>query len=546
MGRTKLAWLGFLLLFPLSLAAQQPTPVNEQILNDHVIERTAPVFPPIAKAARVVGTVVIEMQIGVDGKITSTKVVSGPAMLQQSALDCVNKWKLKPFEKDGVPFVAKGRTSIVFTLGKDDPTPHEEELAGQYFPASDECHVKSRGGGNWVEAAAVCKRAAVIAAEFPSDRRFIEKRSAFVYASWALLMNGELSDARRYADMAVEVVELGHDDNSGKSAAYSVRGSVEAKSGEFAAADQDLAKAEEYERKAIEWAKSVKFEHLDSYTDALNQDLRVHFQLLQTMGRPEEAKKKLDEAPDSQSTESDSTLLSRAHGLYDTPFTRPLISFNCAVRFDWEKHFLDTLGTVPPAAIQTIEHLQAMQHRVFVDRSGAVVSEVPKATDLTGIPFGTDLETSFQAIVSSGINSWLPFAMDEILPLMPSKFNFQKVDTGFKVLMNGNNVSATLMLLPDMRISNVVSELPQPLHFTTNFVEGPNGFLLQSVKTGGGTSNPDKWDASFTYTFLDVQGIQLPSNVTVTQFATGEKWAYSLTDCKAMTGVKVEVRAPNQ
>jgi len=248
----------------------------------------------------------------------------------------------------------------------------------------------------------------------------------------------------------------------------------------------------------------------------------------------------------SQSTESDEALLSRAHGLYDTPFAHSLISFDCAVQFDWKRHFLDTLGVVPPTVTPTIEHLQAIQHRVFVDRSGAVVSEVPKATDLSGTPHGTDLETSFQAIVSSGINAWLPFAMDEILPLKPSKFSFQKVDTGFKVLMNGTNVSATLMLLPDMRISKVISELPQPLHFTTNFASGPSGFLLQSVKTGAGTSDLDKWDANFTYAFQDVQGIQLPGGVTVTAFATGEKWAYSLADCKATIGVKVEVRAPNQ
>jgi hypothetical protein len=103
-----------------------------------------------------------------------------------------------------------------------------------------------------------------------------------------------------------------------------------------------------------------------------------------------------------------------------------------------------------------------------------------------------------------------------------------------------------LMLLPDMRISNVISELPEPLHFTTNFASGPHGFLLQSVKTGAGTSDLDKWDANFTYTFQDAQGIQLPGTVSVTQFATGEKWAYSLADCKATIGVKVEVRAPNQ
>src|ERR1035438_5548205 len=54
MGRTKLTLLGFLALFPLLSAAQQPIPVDERTLNDHVIERVDPSYPPIAKAARVV------------------------------------------------------------------------------------------------------------------------------------------------------------------------------------------------------------------------------------------------------------------------------------------------------------------------------------------------------------------------------------------------------------------------------------------------------------------------------------------------------------
>jgi TonB family protein len=243
-----------------------------------------------------VGTVIVEVQVGPDGKIAATKVVSGPAMLQQSALDCVGKWSLKPFEKDGTPFAAVGKTSIVFSLGKDDPTAQEEKLADQYFPLSNECHAKSRANGHWEDAAQACKNAAQVAEQFPEDRRFIEKRSAYVYAGWALMMSGDLKAARRYADLAVDVVKLGHDDNSGTNAAYSVKGTVEGRMGQFAAADQDLSTAEEFQRKAIQWAKDEKFEHLDSYNAALIQDLRIHAQLLQAMGRADEAQRRLDEA----------------------------------------------------------------------------------------------------------------------------------------------------------------------------------------------------------------------------------------------------------
>ncbi|HWE87012.1 MAG TPA: hypothetical protein VG267_18855 [Terracidiphilus sp.] len=248
----------------------------------------------------------------------------------------------------------------------------------------------------------------------------------------------------------------------------------------------------------------------------------------------------------SQLANPNDAALSKARGLYDAPFTRQLVSFDCAVQFDWKKHFLETLGTIPPAPITTIDQLQTIEHRVFVDRTGAVVSQVPKATDLSRVPHATDLENAFQAVAASGINAWIPFATNVILPLKPTNFTFQSVDSGFEIVMSGTNVSATLMLLPDMRISKVVSELPQPLHFTTDFVSGPYGFLLKSVRTGSGTSNQDAWDAYFAYTYQGVQGIQLPGTVAVTQSATGEKWGYSLTDCKAATGITLKVEAPKR
>lgn len=98
-------------------------------------------------------------------------------------------------------------------------------------------------------------------------------------------------------------------------------------------------------------------------------------------------------------------MLSKARDLYDAPFTRQLVSFDCSVRFDWKKHFIDTVGVVPAAAIPTVNRLQMLPHRVFVDRSGAVVSEIPRASDLSGTPRAAELEAAFQAMVSSGLNA---------------------------------------------------------------------------------------------------------------------------------------------
>jgi hypothetical protein len=243
----------------------------------------------------------------------------------------------------------------------------------------------------------------------------------------------------------------------------------------------------------------------------------------------------------AQSTDSDDAMLAKARGLYDTPFTRQLVSFDCSVRFDWKKHFVDTLGVIPPAALPAVGRLQSLSHRVFVDRSRAIVSETPKATDLSATSHASELEATFQAITSSGLNAWLPFAANEILPMKPTRFTFHRIDDGFKVAMQGPNVSATLNLLPDMRVTSVVSDLPQSQHFDTEFISAPGGYLLQTVKIGSGASNQSAWDSSFVYRYEAVQGFTLPSEVIVTQIATGERWDYTLDDCKTIAGKSLEV-----
>jgi hypothetical protein len=245
----------------------------------------------------------------------------------------------------------------------------------------------------------------------------------------------------------------------------------------------------------------------------------------------------------SQTATSNETLLAKTRALYDAPFARGLVSFDCAVEFDWKKHFVDLFATIPPAAIPAIERLQAVQHRVFVDRSGAIVSVIPKMPDLTGTEHAEELEQALQMMVSGSLNGWLPFSLNIILPTGQTKFNFQTIDAGYKVVMNGPGVASTLLLGNDMRLTSAVSQLPQPMSFSTNFASGPNGFLLSSIKTGSTTDTTSVGEASFTFTYQEVRGFQLPSSVAIVP-TSKESWHYTLTDCKVQAGVVVEVAAP--
>ena len=235
--------------------------------------------------------------------------------------------------------------------------------------------------------------------------------------------------------------------------------------------------------------------------------------------------------------------MSKTRALYDEPFMQGLVSFDCAVKFDWKTHFLEVLSTIPPAAVPTIERLQTIQHRVFVDHSGATVSSIPKTPELNGVAKAAELEQVFYGMVPGGLNAWMPFSTNVILPVGSTKYSFEKIDSGYKLVMNGAGVAGTLLLAEDLRITSGVSQLPQPMRFTTNFVNGPRGFLLKSVKTGDTSDASTGGVADFSYNYQDVEGFQIPATVRVKP-STSEAWNYELTDCKVMKGIVIKVGLP--
>jgi TonB family protein len=77
--------------------------VGGQIRPPTKIKDVTPVYPAIAKSARVGGSVVIEATIGPDGKVIDAKVVKSIPMLDQAALDAVQQWEYSPSLLNGVP-----------------------------------------------------------------------------------------------------------------------------------------------------------------------------------------------------------------------------------------------------------------------------------------------------------------------------------------------------------------------------------------------------------------------------------------------------------
>lgn len=62
------------------------------------------------------GDVVVDALIDETGKVTSVKVVSGPVLLQQAAMETVRQWKYQPAMLDGKPVATHLSVTVRFRL----------------------------------------------------------------------------------------------------------------------------------------------------------------------------------------------------------------------------------------------------------------------------------------------------------------------------------------------------------------------------------------------------------------------------------------------
>jgi protein TonB len=81
-----------------------------------LIQKTMPVYPPIARATGTSGTVTLAAIISKTGAIENLHVISGPMMLQQAALDAVKTWRYRPYLLDGLPVEVETTVNVVFTM----------------------------------------------------------------------------------------------------------------------------------------------------------------------------------------------------------------------------------------------------------------------------------------------------------------------------------------------------------------------------------------------------------------------------------------------
>jgi TonB family protein len=97
-------------------AARQIYRVGGQVKPPMLIAKVPPQYPLIARKAHVEGIVVIDAVIDENGNVTQAHVVSGPALLFQSALAAVVQWKYQPTYLNGQPVPLELQVEVTFRL----------------------------------------------------------------------------------------------------------------------------------------------------------------------------------------------------------------------------------------------------------------------------------------------------------------------------------------------------------------------------------------------------------------------------------------------
>src|SRR6516164_6794982 len=98
------------------VATPQRVRVSQGVSQGLLIHQVKPVYPPLARQARIQGTVVLQALISKDGTIENLHLVSGHPMLAPAAIEAVKQWRYKPYFLNGEPVEVDTTINVNFTL----------------------------------------------------------------------------------------------------------------------------------------------------------------------------------------------------------------------------------------------------------------------------------------------------------------------------------------------------------------------------------------------------------------------------------------------
>jgi protein TonB len=90
--------------------------VSSGVMAGMLIRKVLPAYPAIARAMRMGGHVELQATISRGGTIENLRIMSGPAVFQQAALDAVKQWRYQPYLLNGQPVEVETTINVDFSM----------------------------------------------------------------------------------------------------------------------------------------------------------------------------------------------------------------------------------------------------------------------------------------------------------------------------------------------------------------------------------------------------------------------------------------------
>lgn len=94
--------------------------VSQGVAQGLIVKKVQPEYPPMARAARIQGDVILKVSISREGDVSTVNLISGHPLLAAAAIDAVKQWKYKPYLLNGTPLEVETQAVVAFRLDTSD------------------------------------------------------------------------------------------------------------------------------------------------------------------------------------------------------------------------------------------------------------------------------------------------------------------------------------------------------------------------------------------------------------------------------------------
>ena len=95
--------------------------IGGNVQQAKLVSQPKPVYPPLAKQARISGVVHLAAIIGKEGNVINLAVISGHPLLIPSAIEAVKQWVYQTTLLNGEPVEVITQIDVNYTLSDDPP-----------------------------------------------------------------------------------------------------------------------------------------------------------------------------------------------------------------------------------------------------------------------------------------------------------------------------------------------------------------------------------------------------------------------------------------